>query len=110
MKSRCPVPCMIDLRGWYSSVFVRMYICNIHVTDRGHALTFHPSLCCESSETSPLYVCSESWDASQWRKIIRRAQQIAEGAGSKLPLLVGLDLVHGANYVEVHGSGSLGSG
>lgn len=33
--------------------------------------------------------------------MIRRAQQIATGAGSKLPLLVGLDSVHGANYVQV---------
>ncbi|CAM9496692.1 unnamed protein product [Ectocarpus sp. 6 AP-2014] len=43
---------------------------------------------------------SGSWEASKWRQVIRRAQQIAEGAGSKLPLLVGLDSVHGANYVE----------
>lgn len=43
----------------------------------------------------------KSWEASKWRQVIRRAQQIAEGAGSKLPLLVGLDSVHGANYVEV---------
>ncbi|CAM9120440.1 unnamed protein product, partial [Scytosiphon promiscuus] len=43
---------------------------------------------------------SGGWKASEWRHIIRRAQQIAEGAGSKLPLLIGLDSVHGANYVE----------
>lgn len=44
---------------------------------------------------------AKSWKASEWRQVIRRAQQIAGGAGSKLPLLIGLDSVHGANYVEV---------
>ncbi|CAN0570268.1 unnamed protein product, partial [Laminaria digitata] len=43
----------------------------------------------------------KSWTAEKWRTTIRRAQQIAGGAGSKLPLLIGLDSVHGANYVEV---------
>lgn len=42
-----------------------------------------------------------SWTATEWRRVIRRCQQIASGAGSKLPLLIGLDSVHGANYVEV---------
>ena len=60
-----------------------------------------PSPCCEIPLPPLILSCPESWEASQWRKIIRRAQQIAEAAGSKLPLLVGLDSVHGANYVEV---------
>ncbi|CAM9207445.1 unnamed protein product, partial [Sphacelaria rigidula] len=41
-----------------------------------------------------------SWTATEWRRVIRRCQQIAGRAGSKLPLLIGLDSVHGANYVE----------
>ncbi|CAM9258035.1 unnamed protein product, partial [Hapterophycus canaliculatus] len=49
---------------------------------------------------TPFVADAGGWKASEWRRIIRRAQQIAEGAGSKLPLLIGLDSVHGANYVE----------
>ncbi|CAM9183615.1 unnamed protein product [Choristocarpus tenellus] len=41
-----------------------------------------------------------SLTAQEWRRIIRRCQQIAGGVGSKIPLLIGLDSVHGANYVE----------
>ncbi|CAM9304335.1 unnamed protein product, partial [Phaeothamnion confervicola] len=37
--------------------------------------------------------------APKWRELIRRVQEIAVDSGSRLPLLFGIDSVHGANYV-----------
>jgi beta-glucosidase len=38
-------------------------------------------------------------DAASWRYIMNQVQQIATTRGSKIPILFGLDTVHGANYI-----------
>jgi hypothetical protein len=40
------------------------------------------------------------WSAAQWREAMRTIQEVAKEEGV-LPLLHGIDSVHGANYVQV---------
>eukprot|EP00953_Heterococcus_sp_UTEX-ZZ885_P039268 20128-Heterococcus_DN1.PRE.2 len=49
---------------------------------------------------SPAAIDGVNWTAAEWRAVIRRIQQIAAGEGSSIPLLLGIDTIHGANYVQ----------
>eukprot|EP00953_Heterococcus_sp_UTEX-ZZ885_P011101 6432-Heterococcus_DN1.PRE.1 len=49
---------------------------------------------------SPAAIDGVNWTAAEWRAVIRRIQQIAAGEGSGIPLLLGIDTIHGANYVQ----------
>ena len=40
-----------------------------------------------------------SWNAAQWRYFVNRIQLIAQNTALKIPIIYGIDSIHGASYV-----------